>query len=208
VAEFDDELESADEMENGAVQRRPGGRSARNREAVMRATMETLAELGFEGLTFTEIGRRAGVHGTSVQRRWGSRERVLLEALVSYANEVITIPDTGSLRTDMVGFSRSLSDYFYSPFGTGILKVLIADTGHDKGFAASRAEFVRMRMEAIAAIFQRARDRGEIRQDVSDETGLSMMLGPIYFRLLITRQYIDDEAIERTIDTLMRAWAA
>ena len=32
-------------------------------------------------------------------------------------------------------------------------------------------------------------------------------LGPIYFRLLITRQQIDDEAIERTIDTLMRAWS-
>src|ERR1700748_158799 len=123
MPDFDDELGEPESGGDDTVQRRPGGRSARNREAVMRATMETLAELGFEGLTFTEIGRRAGVHGTSVQRRWGSRERVLLEALVSYANEVITIPDTGSLRTDMVGFSRSLSNYFYSPFGAGILKV-------------------------------------------------------------------------------------
>jgi len=195
------------ERADGQAHRRTGGRSARNRDAVMRATLEALSELGLEGLTFTEIGRRAGVHGTSVQRRWKSRENVLLAALVSFASQAISIPDSGSLRTDMIGFSRSLADYFYPPFGGAILRVLIADTSHDRDFAANRAEFVRLRMEAITTMFRRARERAEIRQDISDETALSMMLGPIYFRLLITRQHIDDAAIEATIDTLMRSWA-
>lgn len=189
------------------VHRRTGGRSARVREAVLRAVLETLTELGIEGLTFSEIGRRAGVHGTSVQRRWGSRENLLLEALATYADETIHVPDTGALRTDLSGFARSLSDYFNTPFGGAILRVLVADTDNDRAFAANRAEFVRIRHEHTRAIVQRARERGEIRTGVDDKTILGLLLGPIYVSLLITREPMDDVFIERVTDALMRGVA-
>ncbi len=202
-----DDVEELGELDI-EVRRRTGGRSARVREAVLNATLETLAELGFEGLTFSEIGRRAGVHGTSVQRRWGSRENLLLEAIANFANATITVPNTGSLRADLFGFSRSLSDYFSTPAGAAILKALVADTEHDRAFALNRTAFVRMRHEATAAIIQRARERGELRPGVDDDTALALLVGPIYVRLLITRQPMDDDFIERVTDALMKGLAA
>jgi AcrR family transcriptional regulator len=189
------------------VRRRTGGRSARVREAVLRAALEILTEQGIEGLTFSEIGRRAGVHGTSVQRRWGSRENILLEALISFADETIRVPNTGALRTDLSGFTRSLSDYFNTPFGGAILKVLVADTDSDRAFAVNRAEFVRIRHEHTRAIVQRARERGEIRPGVDDKTILGLLLGPIYVSQLVTREPMDDAFIERLTDALMRGVA-
>src|ERR1700743_508186 len=112
MAEFDDDIGTEETPNDGLAHRRTGGRSARNRQAVLQATLESLAELGLEGLTFREIGRRAGVDGTSVQRRWGSRENVLLEAIVTFANQTIDVPNTGSLRDDIIAFSKSLSSYF------------------------------------------------------------------------------------------------
>lgn len=186
-----------------AVRRRTGGRSARVREAVLRSTLEALAELGLEGLNFTEIGRRAGVHATSVQRRWGSRENVLLEALLTYAGENIEVPDTGSLRGDLLRFARSFADYFTSPLGATILQMLVTTTQGDDDLSANRSEFVRIRLDTMRLMMERAMARNELRPGIDLQIALDLALGPIYVRTLITRQPIDDHFIEQYVDMLL-----
>ena len=188
---------------DGAVRRRTGGRSARVKDAVLRATLETLMDGGLDALNFSEIGRRAGVHATSVQRRWGSLENLLLEALVNYAYDAIAIPDTGSLRGDLVALSRSLRAYFATPVGATVVQMLVTSANNDKDFLANRAEFVRIRLAAMGAMIRRARERGELRPDVDDDIALDLALGPLYVRTLITRQPIDDAFIERFVDALL-----
>jgi AcrR family transcriptional regulator len=99
------------------VRRRTGGRSARVRDAVLNASLQAMAEHGPDAVTISEIARRAGVHATSIQRRWGSRENVMLDALLSYSQEQLPIPDTGSLRDDLTGFARSIAAYLSTPLG-------------------------------------------------------------------------------------------
>jgi AcrR family transcriptional regulator len=196
------------EEEQAIVRKRTGGRSARVRETVLRATWETLLELGVDGLNFSEIGRRAGVHATSVQRRWGSRENVLFDALLSFGTRAIAVPDTGSLRGDLVTMSRTLSAYFASPIGVSILQMLVANADNDRAFADHRAEFLRIRFEAMRVMIQRAASRGELRPGIDEATALDLALGPLYIRSLITKQPIDDAFIERCIDTLLQGLAA
>jgi AcrR family transcriptional regulator len=189
------------------VRRRTGGRSARVRESVLRATLEALTEAGLDGLTFSEIGRRAGVHATSIQRRWGSRENVLLEALLTYSEHHIPSPDTGSLRDDLVRFARTLRDSFATPLGRAILVMVAASTDDDRDLAAHRAEYMRIRYESARAMIQRAVDRGEVRSDIDTGVVLELALSPVYTRTLLTRQPVDDELIEQMIDTLVRGVA-
>ena len=99
------------------VQRRPGGRSARVRAAVLRATLEVMAEHGAGGLTISEIARRAGVHATSVQRRWGTTENVVLDAMLTRSQEQLPVPDTGTLRGDLIAFARLVAAYLATPLG-------------------------------------------------------------------------------------------
>jgi AcrR family transcriptional regulator len=186
------------------VRRRTGGRSARVREAVLRATFETLIEQGVEGLTFSEIGRRAGVHGTSVQRRWGSKENVLFEALIDLGAQSIAVPDTGSLRGDLIAMSKSLADYFASPLGGSIVQMIVANADSDRAFADHRAEFIRIRFEAMRQMIRRAAERGELRPGIDEEIALDLALGPLYVRTLITRKPIDDAFIEQFVDALLR----
>jgi AcrR family transcriptional regulator len=191
-----------------SVRRRTGGRSARVRESVLRAAFETFTEQGLEGLTFSEIGRRAGVHGTSVQRRWGSRENVLLEALVAHASDAIRVPNTGSLRADLIAFSRSLSRNFATSTGGSVLQMLVSNPENDPAFAVNRAEFVRVRFDAMRAMIRRAGERGELRSGIDEDIALDLALGPLYVRTLITRQPIDDSFIERFVDALLTGLAA
>ena len=52
--------------------RRPGGRTATVRAAVLRATGDMLVESGLQGLELTAVADRAGVGKSTVYRRWGS----------------------------------------------------------------------------------------------------------------------------------------
>lgn len=190
------------------TRRRTGGRSARVREAVLRAAFDILVKDGFEAVTFSEIGRRAGVHGTSVQRRWGSRENVVFEALLTFGVDALRVPDTGSLRGDLIGMSQTLATYFASPLGGSIMQMVVANAGADRAFADHRAEFLRVRFDAMRAMIERAAARGELRPGVDQRVALELALGPLYLRTLVSHEPIDDAFIESFVDALLQGLAS
>ena len=192
---------SATEFEQ-KVRRRTGGRSARVRDAVLRATLQALAEHGPDGLTVSEIARRAGVHATSIQRRWGSRENVFLDTLSTYSREKLPIPNTGSLRGDLIAFAQSMTGYLTTPLGETVVRTLAA-TENDPALAANRAQFVGARYEAARVMIDRAADRGELRPGTAPQVAVELLVAPLHFRTLLTRQPIDDSFVEQVVDALL-----
>src|SRR5262245_26978742 len=84
-----------------SAHRRPGGRSARVRAAVLGAALDVLAERGFEALEVPEVAARAGVSASTIYRRWTSKGRLAGEALLERARPLSPTPDTGALRSDL-----------------------------------------------------------------------------------------------------------
>ena len=67
------------------------------RSNVLAATHDLLAEGGYEALRVEDVAARAGVHKTTLYRRWRTREQLVLEAMLERAFEHISVPDTASL---------------------------------------------------------------------------------------------------------------
>ena len=183
------------------VRRRTGGRSAKVREAVMQATLEALAEHGFSGLTISEIARVSGVHASSIQRRWGSVENVLLEAVLGYSQQKLPSPNTGSLRGDFLAFARSLMRYLATPLGEAVLRT-VASAENNPTFAANRAKIAKARYEATRVMVERASDRGELYPGTDPQLAIELLVAPLNFRKL-TGQSIDDNYVKRVVDTLL-----
>jgi AcrR family transcriptional regulator len=184
------------------VRRRTGGRSARVREAVLHATLDALSEHEPGAVTISEIARRAGVHATSIQRRWGSKENVVLDALLALSQEKLPIPDTGSLRGDLIAFSRSMADYLASTAGETVVRTLAASED-DSDMADNREQLVWARYEAARVMIDRAAERGELRAGTNPQIALELLVGPLHYRALITRHTIDGGYVEETVDTLL-----
>ena len=188
------------------VQRRPGGRSARVRAAVLRATLEAMAEYGPGGVTISEIARRAGVHATSVQRRWGTAENAMLDAMLTHSQEELPIPDTGSLRGDLIAFAGLIAAYLATPLGAALDRTM-AVAEDDPERADNRMRFWRSRYDAAQVMFDRAIERSEMSAGTDTEMALELLVAPLHFRTLLIRQSIDDSLIEELVDTLLRGLA-
>jgi len=184
------------------VRRRTGGRSARVRGAVLEAALQAMAEDGFGDVTISEIARRAGVHASSIQRRWGSRENVVLDALLTNSQEKLPIPDSGSLRGDLIAFARSITAYLATTLGEALVRTMAA-TDDDPTLAAGRTRFWQARYETARVIVDRAIERRELAAGTDPQLALELLVAPLHFRKLLTRQPVDDIFIELTVDTLL-----
>src|SRR5690349_3065438 len=89
---------------------RPGGRSARVRAQVLEATGRRLVEQGYDALTVDSVAEAAGVHRTTVYRRWRDVGGLLADLLEAAADDSWRPADTGSLAGDLTAMNREIQD--------------------------------------------------------------------------------------------------
>ena len=198
-------LETTGETESqgqARPRRRLGGRSARVRAAVFEATLQVLQERGYEFTSIAEIAERAGVHETSIYRRWGTKEALLVEAVLARTEEVIRVPDTGALRSDLVQLLEELRMFFQSPLGAAITQLLVSTAG-DPEMTAARQTYWSRRFTLVKVMFERAVQRGEIRASIDPQLLTETVIGPLYVRLLLTNEPLHGDLPEQIVDLVL-----
>jgi AcrR family transcriptional regulator len=183
--------------------RRPGGRSSRVRAAAIAATLAELADHGYAALSLERVARRAGVNKTSLYRRWGTREQLVLEAMLDRAGEHIPVPDTGSLRDDLLELARTAAANAATPEVAAMARAVAAESPHDSELAAANARFWAERLALDAAIVERAIERGEVAAGTDAAQVIEAVLGPIHLRLLLTHEPVDRSFIETIVDIVV-----
>lgn len=194
-------------MTTEQVRRRPGGRSAQVRSAVLAATLELLAESGPAGLSIADIAARAGVHETSIYRRWGSRDRLVLDAMVARSAELLRVPDTGSIRGDLVTLGRQLVEYASSRLGEALIRTMASCTDDDDT-ARVRRQFWNARFDECRALVERAKNRGELPASADNRLLLEVFISPVHFRLLLSREPVDTAFLETLADVTVQGITA
>ncbi|MEM9610277.1 MAG: TetR/AcrR family transcriptional regulator [Actinomycetota bacterium] len=181
-------------------QRRPGGRAARVRASVLDATTAVLDEVGYDGLSIEVVASRAGVHKTTVYRRWPTKPELVGEAVQAQAEVDIPVPDTGSLREDLRLLARSIIATNTSDAGSLRSRSLIAaSTGSDELTRALHG-FWAQRMAITGVIVERAIARGEVAEGVDPTLVIEAVAGPLWLRLLLTGEPLDDELADAVAD--------
>jgi AcrR family transcriptional regulator len=188
---------------------RPGGRSARVRVAVLEATLDVLAERGFDGLELPEVARRAGVHATSVYRRWQSRARLVGEALLERGRPLSPTPDTGALRTDLEQLLLEGGALLRTPPVQALLEVLLTQSAHPTPeIERARDRFFAAHLEEARTIVQRAIARSELPAGSDPAALVELVIGPALLRMLFMGRSLDAQAaasIVRHAEIALRA---
>ncbi|HVM15567.1 MAG TPA: TetR/AcrR family transcriptional regulator [Egibacteraceae bacterium] len=188
-------------------QERPGGRSARVRAAVLSAFLDALVESGYSQVSFETLASRAGVHKTTLYRRWGTRENLLLDAALHSAAEAVPVPDTGVLHTDLHELVAAIAANLRSPPAEAMLRAVVSEAMARPTVANAARRFWQARFAGAREIVARAIDRGEVAPTVDPDLVIEMLIGPVYLRVLVTQEPVDDEFIRSLVGFVVRGTA-
>jgi AcrR family transcriptional regulator len=186
----------------------PSARLGRKRDhtrdpEILEAAVEVLAETGYEGMTIDMVAARAKAGKATIYRRWPSKADLVLDAVACLkANELAPehLPDTGSLRGDLVSMIRPRT----VEEGERKLRVMAGlfslVSSSPELAEAVRTSIIEPRAAVNRLFLRRAIERGEIPADA--DVDLLAMVAPamIAHRQLVERQPIDADYLVALID--------
>ncbi len=157
---------------------------------MLAATLAELTAVGYAELSVERVAERAGVHKTTVYRRWQDREALVVDALTDDVAREVRMPNTGSLETDLCEHAASIITWLNSSSGSAIIATMVAG-GRVPEIAAIKQRFFEDRLRRAEPVVTRAVARGEVPADTDPDRVIKTLIAPIYLRLLITAEPID-----------------
>ncbi|MEU8681938.1 TetR/AcrR family transcriptional regulator C-terminal ligand-binding domain-containing protein [Streptomyces sp. NPDC048611] len=205
--------------------RRPGGRTARTRAAVRDAVLAGLTEHGYPGLTVEYVAAHSGVHKTTLYRRWKDVEGLVADALDLAGEDSWVPPDTGSLEGDLRALTREVITSFTDPAVAASGSAMIAAAFQSERAAGALRAYYTERFARCEAVVERAVRRGELpaspgageagvagaATDAAPQHGIDAgavvrsVSAPLFFRLFITREPVDDSVAEQAVAATLAA---
>jgi len=176
------------------------------RAAVLEATVDVLLDGGLDAISIAEIAQRAGVHETSIYRRWGTRTNLALDAVLDRTRSEVPVPDTGALRTDLSALVHGTAAFVRTPLGELLVRMALREDMAE--YEGARERFWTHRFAAGSAVLDRAEQRGELRPGVDRHLVFEALMGPLHMRLLLTREPLDDAFLDGVVDLVLAGIAA
>lgn len=143
------------------------------------------------------IAARAGVHPTTVYRRWASLGDLLGEVATSRFSGDIVVPDTGTLRGDLERWAGAVAVDLADPDVLALMRAAVG-SGPDGGCAC-----IADRQDQLAAMLEREQARGGDAPTV--DRAADAILGPLYFRAVFIGQPAEPEWAVELVETLFRS---
>ncbi len=191
--------DSTDNMPRVGEQR-PGGRAARVRTAVLHAAAELLTEVGYDTMSVEEVAARAGVHKTTVYRRWPTKAALTADAASLHSADAVPIPDTGNIVGDLKMLAREIVANIGTEGGARRARSITAASATSDELATAMHGFWAKRMALTTKIVERAIERGELSSSTDANLIIESVIGPLYVRLLLTGEPITEELADRIVE--------
>lgn len=190
---------NAGDVEPGTV--RPGGRTARVRESVLRAAGDALVEQGFDRLDLADVARRAEVGKTTVYRRWSTTAGLVADLLTDMAEQSVPRTDTGYLDEDLKANARLVVRTLTDPRQGPLFAAVIAAATCDTRTAEALHRFYAVRVAEWAGCVDAAVERGELPAGTDAHEVIRAVSAPLYYRLLASGDPLDEGVADRAAAT-------
>lgn len=187
--------------------RRPAG-GPRKAEEIFAATLKLLTEKGYDSLAIESVAAESGVNKTTIYRWWPSKDALLAATLVASQPLAFAVPDTGSLRGDLLGLARGIAGLLTDDRTASIVAAVFSAAPRRPELGQVAQAFFADRLARERPIFQRAIERGELPPTADPKAIMDMLAGSIWFRLRLRGEIVTPEHLDQTVDIVLRGAGA
>jgi AcrR family transcriptional regulator len=170
--------------------------------ALLDAAWQELQESGYAKLTMERVADRAGTSRAVIYRRWRNRPELVIAAMRHHQPVLPgSIPDTGTLRGDMIAVLRRASARI-TETGPDTVIGMLSDLLSDKEAFDRILEQLRGGGEVMSSVLDRAAARGESRENISPRVG-RLPLDLLRHELILTHQPPSQDTLEEILDEII-----
>ena len=171
-------------------------------QEILDATIDVLVEVGYDRLTMDAVAAAAKASKATLYRRWSSKPALVVDAVCS-RKESPTVPDTGSLRSDLRAAYCGM-DTLTDARGLAVLAAIVTAMARDEEFAdIYRRDFIGPKLATSVTIFERARDRGEISAEVDVGLLAPALAGVVLHRIFLLGDAPTEALVEAVLDQII-----
>lgn len=178
----------------------------RLREAVLYAAVAELATKNVDGFTLEGVAARAGVDAFAVKQLWANTPELFTAALIAFGDRYMPIPDTGTLRGDLLDYAKSYALVVNSPIGRRLLDAMIVSP-KDWDVKGSRKTFLEGRHSRIIVIVRRGIERGECPPDTDPILLIDLLGACVCTPVLFYDLPVSDQHVEYVVDLILHGVA-
>ena len=169
---------------------------------IFQATLEVLDEVGYDLLTMDAVATAAKASKATLYRRWKGKPELVVAAIMAHKGEAV-VPDTGSLRGDLLAAYCGPSG-LDDPLAQSVLSAVVTAMGRDPEFAeVYRRDFIGPKVAASRAIYERARERGEVHPDSDLSVLAPALAGIVLHRAFLLGDAVTPELLGRVLDEVV-----
>src|SRR3954454_17267226 len=174
-------------------------------ERILEQVLALLGSRGYAGLTLDELAARSGVAKTTILRRWPSKAAVAAAGVERLALQSVDVPDSGSLHEDVHALLHGAVDTFARGRGQFVPR-LLREAGHHPEITDLLFTVIHTRRQAYRRVLALAIARGELAPSVDQDVLIDLLIGPIWTRLLITRDPLTGEYVDSIVASTLAAF--
>jgi AcrR family transcriptional regulator len=181
---------------------RPRRLDGERQQAILRAAYDLLGEAGYQGLRVDAVAARARASKATLYRHWPTKAGLVADAVRFCKGAEESIPDTGSLRGDLVAWFARLGETITGEEGP-IMAGLFTAMHNDPELAAELRSMRSSKTPIAEAICARAEQRGELRPGY--DAGLIDEIVPaqIFMHTFARGGPIDECFIDHVVDDII-----
>ena len=181
----------------------PRERDQQREEAILRAALELLAEIGYDQLTMDAVAARAHCSKATIYRRWPGKAELVTTAVRRQAVAARAAPDTGGLRTDLLEAIAAMRISLVHQDAARIIG-LIAAMRRDPSLAeVVRGQLLASKREIFGAVIARAVTRGDLPATADHELLAEISSAVLLSRLLVTGDPLDPAFEQHLVDAVL-----
>ena len=174
-------------------------------DRILEQVLDLLGSRGYAGLTLDELAARSGVAKSTILRRWPSKAAVSAAGVERLALQSVDVPDFGTLHRDLHALMHGAVDTFVRGRGQFVPR-LMREAGHHPEITDLLHAVLHTRRQAYRRVLARAIARGELDPTVDQELVIDMLIGPVWTRLLITRDPITRDYVDAIVQMVLTAF--
>jgi TetR/AcrR family transcriptional regulator of autoinduction and epiphytic fitness len=190
-------------MSTARAERGVDPRVERSRQVILRAALGELGEAGYGAFTIESVAARAGVAKSTIYRHWPDKIALIADAFETFHEQIVPSVEGMTARESLHCLLCHVAEVVVDSLFSSCIPALIEGAERDPRLREFRDRYSVLRRQSLTGLITRGVDDGEFHAGVDPELAAQALLGPIFYRRLMTGEPFDPHHVGDLIDMVL-----